>query len=72
MGNVLFGLCGVVVMKYPTEQLMKETLALPTVLIVCFAPCARGDITAVGACREALLLMGDRIRWRRLGTRHNL
>lgn len=50
----------------------EETLALPTVLVVCFAPCARGDITAVGACREALLLIGDRTRWRRLGTRHNL
>lgn len=50
----------------------EETLALPIVLVVCLAPCARGDITAVGACREALLLMGDRTRWRRLGTRHNL
>lgn len=68
----LVGLCGVVVMKYPTEQLMRRNTCLPTVLVVCLAPCARGDITAVGACREALLLMGDRTRWRRLGTRHNL
>lgn len=54
------------------DRAAHEKKRLPTVLVVCLAPCARGDITAVGACREALLLMGDRTRWRRLGTRHNL